>query len=141
MTQVNFYTLQDGDEERCLLVACRLTEKARQLGHRVFIQTESSEQARQLDELLWQFKTVSFVPHSLLETEQPDKEAVAIGTARQLQFHSDVLINVSGEACHGHERFSRISEIVGADKISLKQGRENYRYYQSQGYSPETHKL
>ena len=141
MTQVSFYTLSSNDEPSRLLLACRLTEKARSLGHGIFIWAESTEQAQQLDALLWQFKAGSFLPHSVLETEHPDGEAIAIGTARQLEYHSDVLINLSEAACHAHQRFSRISEIVDADKQSLKTGRERYRYYQSEGYSPQTHKL
>jgi DNA polymerase III subunit chi len=141
MSQISFYTLSSDDPDSRFLFACRLTEKARSMGHRIFILADSAEQARRLDELLWQFKATSFIPHSVMDSEHPGAEAVAIGTTRQLEFHDDVLINLSQQACHGHARFKRINEIIAADPHSLACARESYRFYQAAGYNPETHKL
>lgn len=141
MSQINFYHLSDAEPDSRLLFACRLTEKARSLGHRIFINTASKQQAEQLSDLLWRFRPAAFLPHSLMEDQQPDAEAVAVGTSRQLEFHGDVLINLSQEPCHSHQRFQRINEVICQDKEILASGREIYRYYQAQGYQPETHKL
>ncbi|MEX2470467.1 MAG: DNA polymerase III subunit chi [Pseudohongiellaceae bacterium] len=141
MAQVSFYSLADSDPHSRLLFACRLTEKAAALGHRVFIQAESPEQAATLDKLLWTFKPSAFLPHTVNETGQPQHEAVAVGTARQLEFHSDVLINLADEPVHSHQRFKRINEIVCGDKELTARGRKHYRYYQGEGYEIETFKV
>ena len=55
--------------------------------------------------------------------------------------HQDVLINLSSKHCEQFEQFNRINEIVGPDQESLASGRQSYRYYHSQGFKPETHKI
>ena len=52
-----------------------------------------------------------------------------------------VVINLSGSACEKHQQFSRINEILLSDEENLAHGRSCYRFYQAQGYTPETHKL
>ena len=49
MTQIFFYSINEGGIERKLMVACKLTEKAFALGHQVFIQSSNDEQLRVLD--------------------------------------------------------------------------------------------
>jgi len=141
MAQVNFYTLNSQQPEARLQFACRLTEKARSLGHRVFIQTESSHQAKLLDEMLWQFTASSFVPHALQDSGSSGDDCVTIGTNPRKGNHDDVLINLAPTASEAHGQFSRINEIISNDEDSLQQGRLRYRYYKEQGYQPETFKL
>ena len=143
MTQVNFYTLSSEDNLSRYQFACRLAEKAVALGHRVLIHTESTEQARQIDELLWLFKPSSFVPHRLLDAEASvsGPEAVLISTGNKLPDEGDVLINLDDQPCQQSQQFNRINEILTTDPDVLKAGRSSYRYYQSQGLQPDTHKL
>lgn len=144
MTQINFYTLSEEGVDARIQFACRLIDKAWNLGHRVFIQTESAAQAKHLDDMLWQYKTTSFVPHCLLHDLSPKKagaEPVVISTELPNESHDDVLINLSADAQAQHLRFARINEIVAADPASLEQGRVRYRFYKGQGHQPATHKL
>ncbi|GAB5501059.1 MAG: DNA polymerase III subunit chi [Pseudohongiellaceae bacterium] len=140
MPQVSFYRLSDADPDSRLQFACRLTEKARSLGHRVFIQAQSDAQARQLSQLLWQYRPGGFLPHTLLADCDPE-EPVAVGTSDHIDRHDDVLVNLAAEPCAGPQRFKRINEILCADDSILAAGRDRYRFYQAQGYQPETHKL
>ncbi|MCH7817178.1 MAG: DNA polymerase III subunit chi [Proteobacteria bacterium] len=141
MTLVNFYTLSAKEDGARLQFACRLTEKARSLGHDVFILTDSPAQAKILDDMLWQFKAISFIPHALADGHTESTEAVIIGPELPDKNNDDVIINLSGRVCEAHQRFARINEILTADDDSLVQGRKHYRYYQAQGYRLETHKL
>ncbi len=141
MTKVSFYTLNSSDSEARLRFACRLTEKARSMGHRVFIQTESPEQAKLLDDMLWHYKSTSFIPHELATDGKDSVASVAIGPALPQTVDGDVLINLTSSACENHRQFSRINEILLSDEEHLAQGRSSYRFYQAQGYTPETHKL
>ena len=145
MTQVSFYSLSAEDPDARLAFSCRLCEKARSQGHRVFILAESSEQARQLDQLLWQFTASAFLPHSLATessaTAKSEREAIEIGISEEQAMQADMLINLSDQPCQGHGRFQRIDEILCADEQILAAGRDAYRFYQAQGYKPQTHKL
>lgn len=143
MTQVNFYTLSSEDSQSRYQFACRLAEKAVALGHRVLINTGSAEQARQIDDLLWEFKPGSFIPHRILTDEKPilDTEQVLISTGTYPEEMEDVLINLREEPCQQTQRFNRINEILTADPELLEAGRNSYRFYQSRGLRPDTHKL
>lgn len=142
MTQVNFYTLSSEDSQSRYQFACRLAEKAVALGHRVLIQTDSSASARQLDDLLWQFKPASFLPHAQISAASgPVTEPVCIASDPSLMNEGDMLINLGTQACQVPEQFNRINEILSSDPDVLKAGRASYRYYQSKGLQPETHKL
>lgn len=139
MTQVNFYALSSPDQESRRQFACRLAEKTAQLGHRVFIQVDSAEQAAAMDTLLWQFKPSSFVPHALAESAV--SEPVIIGTQSWQAEYEDVFINLSGHPCQHLTRYQRVNEIMSNDPDELQAGRQSYRFYQQQGFQPETHKL
>lgn len=142
MAQVNFYSLQNEDLESRLLFACRLTEKARSLGHRVFIQTESEQQGQTLSSLLWQYRAGAFLPHTSNATgEEANSEPVAIGQQAHAGQHHDVLINLDKAACETPEQFSRINEIICADPAVLALGRERYRHYAKGGHALETFKI
>ena len=140
MTQVNFYTLSSEDTQSRYQFACRLAEKAVALGHRVLIQAETREQAKLLDDLLWQFKPASFLPHGLSESGNR-QEPVVVNCGRYPEQSDDVLINLADQACQDPGQFARINEILNADPDVLQSGRNSYRFYQTQGYQPETHKL
>ena len=124
MTKVSFYTLSSSESEALLQFTCRLTEKVRSLGHRVFIHTESAQQARLLDDLLWQFKPTSFVPHQLATDDNAATDRVQIGTSLPREADDTVLINLSGSACEDHQQFSRINEILLSDEENLARGRD-----------------
>ena len=145
MPQVSFYRLSTADPDSRLQFACRLTEKARKAGHRVFILSDSESQATRLDALLWDFKPSGFLPHSLLGSSDDasggTREAVLVGTDIAQACDPDMLINLTAQPCQQHERFQRIDEILCADEQILAAGRDSYRFYQSQGYQPQTHKL
>ncbi len=140
VTQVNFYTLSSEDSQSRYQFACRLAEKAAALGHQVLLQTQTSEQAKILDDLMWQFKPASFLPHSIVE-EQDGGEAIVISAGAYPERMTDVLINLSDQACKKPEHFKRINEILNADPDVLQAGRNSYRFYQGKGCQPETHKL
>lgn len=140
MTQISFYTLSEEGSDARILFACRLIDKAWKLGHRVFIQTQSTEQAKRLDDMLWQYQATSFVPHGLLD-EKTGNESIVISSRLPDGSHDDVLINLSADTHTSHLDFARVNEIVSADQDSLEQGRVRYRFYKDQGHSPETHKI
>lgn len=142
MGQVNFYTLSSAEPGAALQFACRLTEKARELGHRVYIQTSNPAQARALDDLLWSQRPTSFIPHALREDPSaPLSEVVTVAALAPPPEFTDVLINLASTACQQHGQFARINEIVAADVDSIRDGRERYRYYREAGVALETFKL
>ena len=141
MAQVNFYTIPSSEAQSRLLFVCRLTEKAYTLGHRIHIQTESDQQSKLLDDLLWQYAASSFIPHMTLDDSGDSRDSVSVGTSLDGAKHADVLINLGKQASQAGDQFSRINEVISADHESLKQGRNRYRDYKRKNYQVATFKL
>jgi DNA polymerase-3 subunit chi len=140
--QVNFYTLGSAEPGANLQFVCRLTEKARELGHRVYIHTATAAQAQALDDLLWTLRPSSFIPHGQrTESAATLTEPVTIAALPAPAGFNEVLINLSAAPYSNHAQFSRINEIVAADAQSIHEGRERYRFYREAGATLETFKL
>lgn len=139
MTEIDFYVLADaapGNRER---LACRIAEKAYDLGHRIFMHVRDDHSARALDELLWVFRDGSFVPHGMA-TE--DSEApILIGYGTEPAVAPYLLINLADEVPAFFTRFERVAEVISDDPTVREAGRERFRFYRDRGYSLKTHKL
>ena len=141
MTKVDFYLLGTDSDNREMF-ACRLTEKAWRLGHRVYLLAPDQSSANQLDELLWTFSQGSFVPHAVCRQEADvDQHPVLIGHTEPPARLSDVLISLAAEVPAWFSRFTRVAEMVGASEDDKTHARERFRFYRERGYPLETHNL
>ncbi len=140
MTRVDFYVLPDERPRGREILACRLSEKAYKLGHRVYIHAATPAQAAECDELLWTFRQGSFVPHALAGSESEAASPVCIA-AGQPQREFDLLINLADDVPLFFSRFERVAELVDAAPRTRDLGRERFRFYKERGYPLNTHKL
>ncbi len=139
--RVDFYVLPDQSAQGRERLACRLAEKAYELGNRVYIYVDSGVQARRLDDLLWTFRAGSFVPHRLHPHPEATPEPVIIGWNASPDDVIDLLINLTAAIPPFFERFARVAELVDQDETVRKGARERYSDYRKQGCDPKTHKL
>lgn len=138
MKRADFYLLSaNAPPEAALNFACRLADKAFQLGHRVYLHTASAEQSARLDELLWTFRQDSFVPHACYDQPLAAAAAVVIGHGVPPPEWNDVLLNLGAELAPAHERFARIGEVVAYPQRQA--ARNRYQHYKSLGYLMEHH--
>jgi DNA polymerase-3 subunit chi len=141
MTRVDFYLLRDTGNAARALFACRLAEKAFQQGHQIYMNTESTEQLMQLDDLLWTFRAGSFLPHAVDSGKECGQQPVLLGYNREPRDNHDVLVNLSGEVPSFFSRFHRVVEIVGGHDAQRTAARERYRFYKDRGYTLNTHEI
>ena len=141
MTQVDFYLLQDDSAQDRVRFACRLADKAYRLGKRVFIHTESADQTRQLDDLLWTFQQDSFVPHAIYQAEQSNPPPVLLAHDAEPDASSHVLINLAAEVPLFFSRFERVAELINGNADIRQQGRSRYSFYKTRGYPLRTHEI
>lgn len=141
MTQITFYVCKQNTLKSRLLLACRLTEKAREHGLSVYIHTDSAFVTERLDEYLWAWSDTSFIPHAIA----PDADVnVLLGddyTPEAPRETCDYLINLSNTIPPFFARFKRIAEILDPNDENLRDGRQRYRFYQDKGYQLDYHKL
>jgi DNA polymerase-3 subunit chi len=141
MPRVDFYLVGDPSPGASVRVACRLVEKAWQIGHRVYVQVDSAEAAGRTDDALWTFRQDSFVPHGRYPEEADRGLPVLIGYDDDPGGFGDVLVNLATAAPPFCDRFARVAEVVGADPQGREAGRTRYRFYRDRGYALETHEV
>ena len=143
MTRVDFYVLSEDGSDVRLRFACRLAEKAVDLGHRVYIQTATLAEAQRLDELLWTFSDRSFLAHEIANGGPPAHERVMVmlGEIDAPPTHRQLLINLSDRLPGDIQAYERVAEIVDADVERKRVSRERYKQYRDRGCTLESHNL
>ncbi len=143
MTQISFHV----NVSEVLPYACRLLRKAYRLGARVLV-TGPGLELHQLDQLLWTFDPLEFVPHSVwvpgVESDELLKriEATPVWLCEQLpQPHlaASVVLNLGDEPVMGLDQFEKLIDIVAATELKRESGRRRWKHYVSAGYSPLKH--
>ena len=140
MTQVDFYILKNGELPERLAFACRLTEKVYRLGHKIHIHA-NTEEVGDIDELLWQQKPESFLPHNIIGEGPNAPPPIQIGSDDQKAKHSDILINLSKEVPDFVNRYNRVVEIVPPNEEYKSLSRERFKQYRQQGFPLKTHEI
>ncbi|MGV8916223.1 MAG: DNA polymerase III subunit chi [Pseudomonas sp.] len=139
MTQVDFYILPSADPSARLDFACKLSEKAWRLGHRVYLHCSDAAQRDDLDARLWRFKGESFVPHGAAEDDHD--APIVLGLGNDPGQHQDLLVNLDLRIPEFFKRFARVAEVVVEDPAIRQAARESFRFYREQGYPLQDHRL
>jgi len=138
MSRVDFYILPDADPDRQKF-ACALAQKAWKAGNRVCLLADDRDQAARLDDLLWTFRDISFVPHALADSA--DVGSVPVLISWDTTPTADVLVNIGNRLPSTTDKFDRIAEIVGGDDGQRQAARERYREYRQQGHELHNHTI
>ena len=142
MAEVSFYILQSESLQDRYLFACKLIEKAYRSGSVCYVLTDSIEQSRHLDDLLWTFRPGSFIPHQIYTGELPAIEKVIlIGSLNAPENWQKTLFNLSSHYPEIGPQTERILEILDNSEITKELGRNRYRQYQQSGINIITHKI
>ena len=134
MTRIEFYVLPGDQPDERLKTACKLTLKAWRQGLPVFLRCTDAQQCQALDELLWQFRADTFIPHNL-HSEDP-LASVVIGLNQAPAEENGLLVNLAGDISAHLPQFQRIIEIIDQQPEMLAAGRDNFRSYRQRGYDP-----
>ena len=119
--------------------ACRLVRKARAANCQVVLYSDDHAQLRALDEALWTFSELDFLPHVMAGDDLASNTPIVLaGNADKELPHNQILINLSAATPALFAQFERMFEIVSPEAIDASAGRERYRFYQQRGY-PLTH--
>jgi len=137
--QVDFYVLASPAQSAHQLV-CRLAMMAWEQGHRVAVVATDQDEAKSLDETMWDFPAGRFLPHQRGTT--PANTPISIDVSgMDIPPDRDVVINLADTAVPEPARFSRLLEIVpGAEQKRLA-SREKFREYRKLGLSPASHTI
>lgn len=135
MTRIDFHSnIPDK-----LTYACRLVRKARAANCKIVMLAEDRDQLAALDEALWTFSDLDFLPHVTAGSPLAGQTPVILSDTDAAELpHHEILINLSSGTPAHFARFERMFEIISSDEADRLAGRERYRFYKERGY-PLTH--
>jgi DNA polymerase-3 subunit chi len=135
--QVDFYIVED-ESKSVEQLACQLAMMAWERGMSSLLLMPSTDQAEQLDRMMWAVPQERFLPHQLCD--QATQAPVTIGTASHLlDTPAEVIINLTTELVPTPQRFKRLLELVPARDEERKASRSKFRAYREQGLEPKSH--
>ncbi len=114
---------------------CRLLRKAHAAGARVVVHGPGAL-LNQLDQALWTFDALSFVPHVRLRPgARPSAQQARTPTWLVEDVSAvpdrDVLVNLGSTMVEGWEAFARVIEVVSAEEPAIQAGRQRWRSYKA----------
>lgn len=135
MTRIDFHS----NVPDKITYACRLARKARAAQCKIVMLASDREQLAILDEALWTFSELDFLPHVSLDNALAAQTPVILSDSDATDLpHHQILINLSSRTPANFARFERMFEIISSDEADTLAGRERYRFYKERGY-PLTH--
>lgn len=139
--EVIFYVLASTSQHERQAFACKLIEKIYRSGEFCYVLTQNTEQAVEIDKLLWTFRAGSFVPHQLYQGQLPEyKNSILIGGNDIPADRQKIVVNLSSHFPPATSPTERILEILDNSEESKRAGRERYRHYLSEALQITTHK-
>lgn len=122
--------------------ACRLVRKVHVRGLRAQVVGHDTTLA-QLDQTLWTFSALDFLPHCDAHAHPDMREAssVLLSQAPVPDWSHQVLINLGEGIPQGFEGFERIIDVVTLDDLNRAQARERWRAYTRLGHQLVRHDL
>jgi DNA polymerase-3 subunit chi len=141
--RVDFYVLKSAAARQRWAFACRLVEKAYLRDLRIVVASDTGEDAKAIDDLLWTFNDRSFVPHRVCADERALDPAtpVHISSLPLKVPAADLLVNLSSQLPAHWDAFGRVAEIIDADPECRRLGRERFKTYRDLKVTLETHQL
>ena len=123
--------------------ACRLLRKAVAKGSSVVV-TGEPEVLRRLDQDLWTFSALEFIPHCHAQSADAkvlEASPVVLADSPRGTPHQDVLVNLGTKLPEGFERFERLIELVTGEQDDRLPARARWKHYKDRGYAVKTYDL
>lgn len=142
MTHIDFYILSEKTLAARDHFACRLADKAANMGRQVVISVNDESHAESMSQYLWSFRPESFAPHIYTHlAEDTPREKILIDWQGHTQNHHDVLINLKHDIPPEFSHFQKLSEIVVQEESLLPITRKHFQFYRDRGYPLKSHKI
>jgi DNA polymerase III subunit chi len=138
MARADFYILNGNTT--AARFSCSIASKAWSQGHSIYIMARNTEQAAKIDDLLWTYHDISFLPHARIDNEGSNAPVI-IGWPGVEPAESDVMINLTETVPDCAKQYQRVIEIIAEDPLLRNQGRQRYKAYRDMGYEMFNHEI
>lgn len=129
-----------------LKFACQIIYQTYLKGHSMGILVANTQMATQLDDLLWTFKDISFIPHlhrSSGVVIQTEDYPIIISEKTELleDLGLDILLLINSPLPESFSRFNKILQFCQNNSSERTFARENYQALQNAGWHIQSHKI
>jgi DNA polymerase-3 subunit chi len=130
--RVQFYH----NTEDPLALACELAARACAGGRQVALRLADEGAAQRVDQLLWSFDQLAFVPHVTVNHPLAAETPVVIGLAGGAMPWParDLLFNLATDIPPDFADFHTVVEIIGRDEASRLPARARWMHYKQAGH-------
>ncbi len=137
---IDFYVMEGAGRMQAWRELCLLLEVPYAAQQPVYVHAATTDDAEQLDQLLWTYRDDSFLAHQISATTNTELAPIEIGTSTPLR-KEGILVNLSKQIPDFYRDFNRIIEIVFDEPVVQQAARERFRQYREQGCELNTHKI
>lgn len=137
MTRVDVHFNIAGNQK--LAYCCRLVRKIYRAGQPLVIYDDQASRLAALDQALWSFSPLDFIPHVDAGDDLAPATPVLLASRAHDFPHHAVLVNLAGETPTFFSRFERLVDLVSDDPRDVVAGRQRWRFYTDRGYPIERH--
>jgi DNA polymerase III subunit chi len=140
--QATYYLVNSGDAKSFQLCIARIVEKAYLANFSSFIFFDSLEKAQALDDQLWTFRDISFIPHEIYHSELQEFPPVLLSRENPPAKYREVLVNLTETLPSFWQDFERIIEVINVNDEKAKVlARKRYKVYENAGYQMVSHQV
>lgn len=141
MTEVYFYVLKPTCPKNLYQFACQLIEKIYVQQRRVYVYASNDEEVSSLNQMLWTFRSGSFIPHGILAEADAALTPVLLGSGQHCDAAHDILLNLSPTVPEFFNLYQRVTEIVDHNPERQQESRQRFRRYRELGCTLKTHEI
>lgn len=138
---VQFIVAEDTAKLDRRRMACVLAEQTHLKQRRLRIVTATPEELNALDDLLWTFSDISFVPHEKLPSGQTPAAPIVLSCDAFVPAADDVIVNLANTVPAEILQAARVVELVDHDADARLAARRRYRIYQDAGCTIDTRRI
>ena len=128
--KVDFYVYELSDYQFYQRLVCNLVEEAYNQENNILLLCENEQSCENLDELLWTFKDVSFIPHEKKLKNKILTQHINITKKEQ----SLILMNLTYSFPDSFETYDRVIEMSGYDENTRQKARLNFKRYKTMNF-------
>jgi len=124
--------------------ACRVVRKAHAAGRSVLVYSQDAERLARMDNALWTFSLLDFLPHVCLPSPLAPRTPIwlcsqAVPEARDVLLLLDDAPAPSFAQWFPH--FGRVIDVVSTDAAERSLARTRFKTYRDAGFTPVAHDL
>ena len=124
MPEIFFYKVRNSSSELFLI---SLIEKSISKNWNAVILMDNIERMEELNDLLWTYDSISFIPHGGQSDMTPERQKVYLTCAEENPNKSEIIFSIDGVVINKPENWKRCVYIFNEQNLKVTEDLESYK--------------